>query len=137
MYTHKLHVRYINTRNKYFRYAYNVFAENLVFFAALYPRLSRQLAYKTHIYNRIDICIRNFPRHNYIDIFHQSTTFILEIKQLFEGDACCLAYNDDCEWFDDEDFTFTGNNEWFEKAWIDGLAELDEMQNGYRNNIAL
>ncbi|CAB4011374.1 Hypothetical predicted protein [Paramuricea clavata] len=59
-----------------------------------------------------------------------------KLKELFEGDACCLAYNDECEWFEDEDEEFTfdenNNNEWFEKAWVEGLKELDEMQNGYQ-----
>jgi hypothetical protein len=57
-----------------------------------------------------------------------------EIKELFEGKACGLAYNDDDDWFNDEDeeFEFTDSNKWFEKAWVDGVKERDEMLNGYK-----
>jgi hypothetical protein len=44
-----------------------------------------------------------------------------------------LSYNDDCDWFDDEDeeFSFEYSEGWFEKAFEDGMAERDEMMNGY------
>ena len=53
-----------------------------------------------------------------------------ELKRLFEGESCCLAYNSDDDWFDDEDeeFEFDGSNRWFEEAWEEGLKEAEEMR---------
>ena len=56
-----------------------------------------------------------------------------EAKCIVEGESCALSYNDDCDWFDDEDeeFSFEYSEGWFEKAFEDGMAERDEMMNGY------
>ena len=56
-----------------------------------------------------------------------------EAKRIVEGESCALSYNDDCDWFDDEDeeFSFQHSEGWFEKAFEDGMAERDEMMNGY------
>ncbi|CAB4030803.1 Hypothetical predicted protein [Paramuricea clavata] len=58
-----------------------------------------------------------------------------EIKKLFEGEACALGYNDDCEWFYDEDEEFAfdpnGSNKYFEDAYIAGKEEQHEMKWGY------
>ena len=56
-----------------------------------------------------------------------------EAKRIVEGESCALSYNDDCDWFDDEDeeFSFEYSEGWFEKAFEDGMAERDEMMNGY------
>jgi hypothetical protein len=54
-------------------------------------------------------------------------------KRVAEGESCALGYNDDGDWFDDEDeeFSFEHSERWFEKAFEDGMAERDEMLNGY------
>ena len=56
-----------------------------------------------------------------------------EAKRVVEGESCALSYNDDGDWFDDEDeeFSFEYSKGWFEKAFEDGMAERDEMMNGY------
>jgi hypothetical protein len=56
-----------------------------------------------------------------------------EAKRIVEGESFALSYNDDCDWFDDEDeeFSFEYSEGWFEKAFEDGMAERDEMMNGY------
>ena len=56
-----------------------------------------------------------------------------EAKDIFEGVSCALLYNDDEDWFDDEDeeFLFTGSNEWFENAFQSGMKERENMQQGY------
>jgi hypothetical protein len=55
-----------------------------------------------------------------------------ELKRLFEGESCGLAYNSDDDWFDDEDEEFVfdpnGSNQWFEDAWLEGLKEAEEMR---------
>jgi hypothetical protein len=57
-----------------------------------------------------------------------------ELKRLFEGECCALAYNDDDDWFDDEDEEFVfdpaGSNKWFEDAFVAGLKEQEIMQRG-------
>ncbi|CAB3988429.1 Hypothetical predicted protein [Paramuricea clavata] len=59
-----------------------------------------------------------------------------QAKQICEGESCSLSYNEDDAWFydEDEDFAFdpNGSNEWFEKAFVDGLKERDEMVYGYK-----
>ena len=56
-----------------------------------------------------------------------------EARRLVEGETCALSYNEDGDWFDDEDeeFSFEYSEGWFEKAFEDGMAERDEMMNGY------
>ncbi|CAB4010864.1 Hypothetical predicted protein [Paramuricea clavata] len=56
------------------------------------------------------------------------------LKQIFEGENCALAYNEDDDWFGDEDeeFEFVGNNDWFENAFVEGIQERDEMLYGYQ-----
>ena len=56
-----------------------------------------------------------------------------EARRLVEGETCALSYNEDGDWFDDEDeeFSFEYSTDWFAKALEDGVAERDEMMNGY------
>ncbi|CAB4004479.1 Hypothetical predicted protein [Paramuricea clavata] len=58
----------------------------------------------------------------------------LQAKRIFEGESCPLSYNEDDDWFNDEDeeFSFDESNEWFEKAFVAGMKEREEMQTGYR-----
>ena len=57
-----------------------------------------------------------------------------ELKCLFEGECCALAYGSDDEWFDDEDEEFqfdpNGGNKWFEDAFEAGLKEEEAMRRG-------
>jgi hypothetical protein len=67
-------------------------------------------------------------------IMAQCNTKAKELKRLFEGECCALAYNSDDEWFDDEDEEFqfdpTGSNKWFEDAFVAGMKEREIMQRG-------
>ncbi|CAB3989902.1 Hypothetical predicted protein [Paramuricea clavata] len=58
----------------------------------------------------------------------------VDAKEIFEGKGTVLLCGDSDDWFDDEDeeFVFTRNNEWFERAWSDGVKERDEMLHGYK-----
>jgi hypothetical protein len=67
-------------------------------------------------------------------IMAECNTKSKELKRLFKGECCALAYNDDDEWFDDKDEEFefdpAGSNKWFEDAFVAGMKEREIMQRG-------